>query len=169
MVLLSDLLSNSPSSTRCSAKPEITTSPHQLHFIVSCLYTHRRPAFWILFNSNVSNSYYSLDYISPCYLIQNTLNSYMLTHNSLFCEHIVLWEYHPGTTSYPNPRSTLTIKTNSSFGFWWYSSYLSSVGPINQNESIASITYRLNHPAIKNTKYWVWPKTWEEHKITRKN
>ena len=99
--------------------------------------------FLILFNSNVSNSYYSLNYISQCYLIQNTLNSYMLTHNSLFCEHITLWEYHPGTTSYPNPRSTLTIKTNSSFGFWWYSSYLSSVGPINQNESIASITYRL--------------------------
>ena len=98
--------------------------------------TIQQAASWLSFIKNVFISYYSLDYISPC-LSSNHFKlqgGFQLTHNTLFSEHIILSEYHPENTFCPNLKSTLTTKTNNDFDFQQYSSYLTSFGPINQNQ-----------------------------------
>ena len=96
-------------SNETSNKTEVANPPHQLHFIVPHPPTLQQPASWLFFINNVSNSYYSLDYISPClspnhFKLQGAIQ---LTHNTLFCEHIILSEYHLGSTFCPNLNSTL--------------------------------------------------------------
>ena len=101
--------------------------------------TLQQPASWLPFMKNLSNCYYSLDYISP-YLSSNHFKQlqwgFQLTHNTLFCEHIILPEYHPRNTSYPNLTSTLPTKTNNDFDFQYYSLYLPFIRPINQSQML---------------------------------
>ena len=89
----SNLLRNYPSSMRCPIKPEpeIANPSYQLHFIVSHSPTFQRPASWLYFIKNVSNSYYSLDYISPCLSHFKQLQwGFQLT-----LQLTILWTYHP--------------------------------------------------------------------------
>ena len=119
-----------------SNKTEIANLSHQLHFIVSHPPTIQQSPSWLSFINDVSNIYYSLDYISPC-LSPNHFKlqgGFQLTHNTLFSEHIILPEYHPENTFCPNLKSRLTAKTNNDSDFQQYSSYLTSVGPINRNQ-----------------------------------
>ena len=125
-----------PTINETSNKTEIANPSHQLHFIVSHPPKLQQPVSWLPFSNNVSSSYYSLDYISPC-LSPNHFKQlqwgFHLTRNSLFCEHIILSEYHLGNTSCSNLKSTLTTKINNDSDFQQYSSYLTSTGPVNQN------------------------------------
>ena len=109
----SDLLHNYPSSVRCVTK-QIANPSHQLQFIVSHPLTLQQPASWIPFINNVSNNYYSLDCNSPCHSPNHFKQlqwGFQLTHNTIFFEHVILSEYHPGNTSRPNLEPKLTTKT----------------------------------------------------------
>ena len=129
-----------------------------MHFIASHPSTLQCPSSCTRFINKVSNSYYSLDYTSPCLSpkhFNQLKGGFWSTRNLPFWENMILSEYHPGNTSYPNFKSTLTTKTNN-FGFWWYSSYLplilkSSLSTKNEN---TNTNQKLNStPIIQNSLY----------------
>ena len=91
----SDLLSNYPSSMGCLTKQD-AHPPHQLYLIMSHPPTPQQPTSCQPFMNNVSNSYDSLDYISPCFSPKHVKRlqwGFQLTRNSLFCEHVIKLEY----------------------------------------------------------------------------
>ena len=124
--LFNDLLRQYPLSIKYPTKPEISNPSHHLHLILP-----HPSVSWLCYIKNVLNSYYSCCLSSKHY--QKLRSGFQLTHNHLFCEHILLSEYYPGNTFCPNLQSILTTKTNN-FSFWLYSSYLISIWPTNENQ-----------------------------------
>ena len=128
-----------PIINEMSNKREIANPSHQLHFIVPHPhpYTLQQPTSWLPFINNVPSSYYSLDYISPCFSPNHFKQlqwGFQLIRSTLFCEHFILSECQPGNTSSPNLKSKPTTKANNDFDFQQYSSYLTSIRPINWNQ-----------------------------------